>query len=61
MLGPVLFSLYLVPLGKTLHSFGIYFHCNADDLQLYLAVALQSGLDITKLHYGVVDYSELII
>lgn len=39
VLGPLLFSLYLAPWGQ-IQSFGIYFHCYVDDLQLYMPVWL---------------------
>uniref|UniRef100_A0A3Q1D073 Reverse transcriptase domain-containing protein n=1 Tax=Amphiprion ocellaris TaxID=80972 RepID=A0A3Q1D073_AMPOC len=45
VLGPLLFSLYLTPSGQILHSFGISFHCYADDLQLYMLLVLQSESD----------------
>ena len=56
ILGPILFSLYMLPLGNLISQFNcISRHCYVDDLQLYFSFKHNNMANISTLHDCMTD------
>lgn len=48
ILGPLLFSLYMLPLSTIFQKYSISYHCYADNLQFYFPVSLDKTCSLDK-------------
>lgn len=55
ILGPLLFSLYMLPLNSIFQKYSTAYHCYADDLQFYFPVSLDETCSLDKVHEGYND------
>lgn len=50
VLGPILFTLNLIPLGRIIRKHSIHFYCYTDDTHLYLSMKPDNTNQLAKLY-----------
>jgi len=49
MLGPILFTTYIAPIGRLIEQHGMHYHKYADDTQLYTSLTVPAGSSLDRL------------
>lgn len=58
VLGPTLFSLYMLPLGSIFRKYSIPFHCYAHDIQIYFPLKLDVSVPLQPLLNCLHDFKD---
>ncbi len=61
VLGPVVFTLYMLPLADIIRKHRVSFHCYADDTQLYIFPRPGKTFKFEKLMECIVDIKNYIL
>ena len=61
VLGPLLFNLYMRPLGKLLRDNNVNYHTYADDTQIYIALSPDDYSPIESLYHCIALINDRLI